>query len=52
MPVLSSCSVAVSSHAEGNASAAELVCIVQFSANAKGDVSTMTSIPCFDETND
>jgi len=35
-PVSSSCSVIVSSHAEGTANAARLVCVAQVSANVKG----------------
>jgi len=46
-PVPSSCSVAVSSHAEGTANAARLVCVEQVSANVKGDVSTMKTIDLF-----
>jgi len=37
----------VSSHAEGTANAARLVCVAQVSANVKGDVSTMKTIDLF-----
>ena len=46
-PVPSSCSVAVSSHAEGTANVARLVRVAQVSANVKGDVSTMKTIDLF-----
>jgi len=46
-PVPSSCSVGVSSHAEGTANVARLVCVAQVSANVKGDVSTMKTVDLF-----